>query len=90
MKIKNIIKSLTPYLQFIGAIIGIIVNLLKFFPMKLIPKKTIIYISVCCSADVTIKGSPDFIGEQMNQDWVGTCNYYCESCGEPCDIKEKK
>ena len=53
-------------------------------------KKLIHYVSKCCGAEMSMVGSPDFIGEQMNQDWVGTCNYYCEKCKEPCDIKEKK
>lgn len=53
-------------------------------------KKPIHYVSKCCGAEMSVVGSPDFIGEQMNQDWVGTCNYYCTLCQEPCDIKEKK
>ena len=88
IKIKNVINFLNPYLAFVGTIIGIIINIFKFFPLK--TKKSVLDVSKCCGAEMTLESSPDFIGEQMNQDWVGTCNYYCEKCKEPCDIKEKK
>jgi len=87
-KTKALINLLNPYLQFIGTVIGIIVNIFKVFPLK--AKKPVKYVSKCCGAEMTLESSPDFIGDQMNRNSICTCNYYCTKCGEPCDIKEKK
>jgi hypothetical protein len=45
-------------------------------------------LSTCCQAEVLIVFSdmPDFIGEDVKKQKIGTCYYICSLCGQPCNI----
>jgi len=42
--------------------------------------------SDCCCAPVRVEGSPDFIGDKVEDVDVCTCSYVCTECGKVCDI----
>ena len=44
--------------------------------------------SLCCGAPVTVDwGTPNFIGDK--NPIIGTANFICTECNEPCDILPK-
>ena len=43
-------------------------------------------LSKCCHGNVKSSMSPDFIGDDVKTMRIGTCNYYCLNCGQPCEI----
>ena len=50
------------------------------------------YVSKCCGAGIDITCSPDFIGDdpENNPHYIGTCSCICSKCGKFCDIKRSK
>lgn len=48
-------------------------------------------LSKCCKVEVTLSGpSPDFLGDEVESMFVGTCSYICSECKKDCDVMRKR
>ena len=46
------------------------------------------YLSKCCNAPAKPKFSdfPDFPGDDIEKQKIGTCWFMCKKCNKPCDV----
>lgn len=46
--------------------------------------------SICCNAEIKTNMSPDFVGDNPENQIIGTCYYICTKCNQPCDVYSKQ